>query len=218
MQFTKWEYQNLALAAIAQSATLVNNLAVSGSADPSAIAVCVDPLFDFSPASVESMFPNPIQLSPGLRCLQEIFSSDKELRNPEVIRYLLGILALRQKIMSDRAMQEKLQALLQQVTPLASFDEVDNDGSQQRFFEQVAGVYQETISTYPFRINVKGDLQFLRNENVANRVRTLLLAGIRWAVFWYQIGGRRWHLVLYRKKIDQTVGDIRRNLLNSVQD
>ncbi|MEZ5491956.1 MAG: high frequency lysogenization protein HflD [Gammaproteobacteria bacterium] len=218
MQFNKWEYQNLALAAIAQSATLVNNLAVRGSADPAAVAVCVDPLFNFSPASVEDMFPNPSRLSPGLRSLQEIFSSDKEQRNPEVIRYLLGILALRQKLMSDRAMQEKLQSRLRQITPLASFDEADDEGAQQRFFEQVAGVYQETISTYPFRINVTGDLEFLRNEKVANRVRTLLLAGIRWAVFWYQIGGRRWHLVLYRKKIDQTVGDIRRNLLNSIQD
>lgn len=218
MQFNKWEYQNLALAAIAQSVTLVNNLAVRGSADPAAIAVCVDPLFNFSPASVDDMFPNPIQLSTGLRCLQEVFSSDKEQRNPEVIRYLLGILALRQKLMSDPAMQEKLQTHLKQITPLTSFDDADNDGGQQRFFEQVAGVYQETISTYPFRINVKGDLEFLRNENVANRVRTLLLAGIRWAVFWYQIGGRRWHLVLYRKKIDLTVGDIRKNLLNSVQD
>ncbi|MCB1671511.1 MAG: high frequency lysogenization protein HflD [Gammaproteobacteria bacterium] len=216
MQFTKWEYQNLALAAIAQSATLVNNLALRGSADPLAVSACVDPLFEFNPRSIGALFPNPIQYSTGLRTLQEIFSGDRENRDPEVIRYLLGILALRQKLMSDRAMQEKLQQRLMGITPLSRVPEDDDDSAQQQFFKQVAEIYQDTISTYAFRIHVKGNLEYLRNENVANRVRTLLLAGIRWAVLWYQIGGRRWHLVLYRKKIDQTVGDIRRNLLTSV--
>lgn len=216
IQFTKWEYQNLALAAMAQSAALVDSLANRGSADQRAIAACVEPLLLFNPGSIDSMFADPQQLSLGLRTLQDIFSSNKEERNPEVIRYLLGILALRQKLMTDRAMREKLQSALRGISPLDDLDDTDSDGAQQLFFKQVADVYQDTLSTYAFRIHVKGNLEFLRNENTANRIRTLLLAGIRWAVFWYQIGGRRWHLVLYRKKIDQTAGDIRRLLLTSV--
>ena len=98
MQLSNWQYQNLALAAIAQSASLVNSLAVRGSAEPGAVSACVEPLFYFDPASISEMFPNPIQFSTGLRTLQEIFSSNKEDRNTEVIRYLLGILALRQKL------------------------------------------------------------------------------------------------------------------------
>jgi len=216
MRYTKWEYQNLALAAIAQCAATVDNLAVRGSADPGAIAACVDPLLKFNPRSLEDVFPNPIQFSQGLRTLQDIFSGNRDDRNPEVIRYLLGILALRQKLMSDTAMQDRLQDALKKISPLDSDVNGEDDHGEQRYFQQVAEVYQETISTYAFRIHVKGNLEFLRNEKIACRIRTLLLAGIRWAVLWYQIGGRRWHLVLYRKKINQTASDIRRNLLTSV--
>lgn len=216
MPYNKWEYQNLALAAIAQSAALVDSLAVRGSCDTNSVSACVTPLLNFNPDSIAELFPNPIQLSMGLRTLQDIFSSNKEERNPEIIRYMLGILALRQKLMSDRRMQEQLQLALRRVHSVDRFDDDEADNHVRRFYKQVADIYQETISTYTFRIHVKGNLEHLRDENIANQVRTLLLAGIRWAVLWYQIGGRRWHLVLYRKKIDQTAEDIRRNLLNSV--
>ncbi|MBT8145992.1 MAG: high frequency lysogenization protein HflD [Gammaproteobacteria bacterium] len=216
MQYSKWEYQNLALAGIAQCAALVDNLAVRGSCDPNAVSACVNPLLNFSPASVSELISNPMQLSLGLRTLQDIFSSNKADRNPEIIRYLLGILALRQKLMSDSAMQENLQTSLQSLRPPASFENDEDDEDIQHFLKAVAEIYQDTISTYTFRIHVKGNLEHLRNERIASQVRTLLLAGIRWAVLWYQIGGRRWHLVLYRKKIDQTAEDIRRKLLTSV--
>jgi high frequency lysogenization protein len=157
-----------------------------------------------------------MQLSLGLRTMQDIFSSNKADRNPEIIRYLLGILALRQKLMSDSAMQDKLQASLQNLRPPESFQNDADDADIEQFLTAVAKIYQDTISTYTFRIHVKGNLEHLRNERIASQVRTLLLAGIRWAVLWYQIGGRRWHLVLYRKKIDQTAEDIRRKLLTSV--
>jgi high frequency lysogenization protein len=218
MQYSKWEYQNLALAGIAQCAALVESLAVRGSCDSNSASACIGPLLSFNPASVSALIPNPIQLSLGLRTLQGIFSADKEERNPEIIRYMLGILALRQKLMSDRSMQDNLQQALGELRIPEDFDEDEEQGSgeAQQFFKTVAEVYQDTISTYTFRIHVKGNLEYLRNEYVASQIRTLLLAGIRWAVLWYQIGGRRWHLVLYRKKIDQTAEDIRRRLLSSV--
>ncbi len=216
MHYSKWEYQNLALAGIAQCAALVESLAVRGSCDSNAMSACIGPLLSFNPASVSALIPNPIQLSPGLRTLQSIFSTDREERNPEIIRYLLGILALRQKLMSDRSMQGSLQQARSGLRSPANPGESAEDGDAQQFFKAIADVYQETISTYSFRIHVKGNLEFLQNDHIANQVRTLLLAGIRWAVLWYQIGGRRWHLVLYRKKIYQTAEDIRRTLLNSV--
>jgi high frequency lysogenization protein len=216
MKYSKWEYQNIALAAIAQSATLVESLAVRGAADGNAVAACIDPLLNFNPASIRDLYPNVIQLSMGLRTLQEIFDSSKPDRNPEIVRYLLGILALRQKLMSDSAMQDRLRDALDPLRPLDDYGDDRGSDRQQQFFKQIADVYQSTISTYSFRIHVKGNLEYLRDEATANKVRSLLLAGIRSAVLWYQIGGRRWHLILYRKKITQTVGDIRRNLLTSV--
>ena len=216
MQYSKWETQNLALAGITQCAALVDSLAVRGACEPTAVTACVNPLLNFNPASIAELIPNPMQLSLGLRTMQDIFSSAREDRNPEIIRYLLGILALRQKLVADSAMQDKLQVALQHIDPLQNIESEEAARERQEFFKTVAAIYQDTISTYTFRIHVKGNLEHLRNENVANQVRTLLLAGIRWAVLWYQIGGRRWHLVLYRKKIDQAAEELRRKLLASI--
>ena len=87
---------------------------------------------------------------------------------------------------------------------------------QDHIFEQLAKLYQDTISTLSYRIQVQGRLENLRNDNIANRIRTLLLGGIRSAVLWYQLGGRRWRLVFYRKRVQGTAVNIRRKLLTSV--
>ncbi|MDO6805406.1 DUF489 family protein, partial [Wenyingzhuangia sp. 1_MG-2023] len=58
----------------------------------------------------------------------------------------------------------------------------------------------QTLSNLSFRIHVTGDPMHLQNEHTANKVRALLLSGIRAAILWRQVGGRRWHLLLRRKQ------------------
>ncbi|MEZ5557402.1 MAG: DUF489 family protein [Pseudomonadales bacterium] len=40
--------------------------------------------------------------------------------------------------------------------------------------------------------------QVLQREQTAEEIRALLLAGVRFAWLW-QLGGRRWHLILRRR-------------------
>lgn len=216
MQYSKWEYQNIALAAVAQCAAGVDALAVRGSTDETSVAVCTAPLLNFDPDSVAEIYPNISQLSFGLRTLQEIFSQQRQAGSSEIIRYILGILALRQKLMSDKRMQEKLHAELEKIILPESYPEQCSEQDLQQFYKQLAEVYQNTISTYTFRIHVKGSMNNLKDQAIADKTRALLLAGIRAAVLWYQIGGRRWHLILYRKKITQTSARIRKSLITSV--
>jgi high frequency lysogenization protein len=65
----------------------------------------------------------------------------------------------------------------------------------------LAEIYSDTISTFSFRIQVMGEYQHLQQPRIANRIRTLLFAGIRSAVLWRQLGGRRLKIILYRNKI-----------------
>jgi high frequency lysogenization protein len=62
-------------------------------------------------------------------------------------------------------------------------------------------VYQETISHLGKRIQVTGDPGLLRQDSVANGIRAQLLAGVRFAWLWQQLGGRRWHLILRRRSL-----------------
>ena len=52
-----------------------------------------------------------------------------------------------------------------------------------------------------FRIQVAGDPDLLKRESVADTIRAELLAGVRFAWLWQQLGGRRWHLVLRRRQL-----------------
>ena len=108
------------------------------------------------------------------------------------------------------------------IAPLEFVDAKESDPAQRQLlhqdhiFEQLAKLYQDRISTLSYRIQVQGRLENLRNDNIANRIRTLLLGGISSAVLWYQLGGRRWRLVFYRKRVQGTAVNIRRKLLTSV--
>jgi high frequency lysogenization protein len=48
---------------------------------------------------------------------------------------------------------------------------------------------------------VSGENSYLESPDMANKVRALLLAGIRAAVLWRQCGGSRWQLLFKRRAI-----------------
>ena len=65
----------------------------------------------------------------------------------------------------------------------------------------LADLYQETISTLGKRIQVSGNPEILQQPGVADSIRTLLLAGVRFGWLWQQMGGSRWQLILNRKQV-----------------
>ena len=73
------------------------------------------------------------------------------------------------------------------------------------------GLYQDTISTFRQRIQVHGDMRFLQQPNNAAKIRALLLAGIRSARLWRQLGGHRWQLVFSRSKLLKELYELTRS-------
>lgn len=222
---SKWEQQLVALATVAQSAALVRDLAYEGQAPQEQLAACINPLIQLQAPSIDSIFPELSSLTRGFQTLQDMFSNDRVQSQGEVVRYTLGMLLLRNKLMADRDMQDTLRRRLQYLDPLpielTQLNTESDDGNQvfshqERILEQLANLYQDTISTLSYRIQVQGKIDNLKNERIANSIRALLLAGIRSAVLWYQLGGRRWRLVVYRKRIKETAGNLRRSLIAPV--
>lgn len=222
---SKWEQQLVALATVAQSAALVRDLAYEGQAPQEQLAACINPLIQLEAPSIDSIYPELSTLTRGFQTLQDMFSNDRVQTQGEVVRYTLGMLLLRNKLMADRDMQDTLRRRLQYLDPLPTdLEQLDAEPNgegqvfshQERILEQLANLYQDTISTLSYRIQVQGKIDNLKNERIANSIRALLLAGIRSAVLWYQLGGRRWRLVVYRKRIKETAGNLRRGLIAPV--
>ncbi|MEX0963019.1 MAG: DUF489 family protein [Pseudohongiellaceae bacterium] len=225
---TRWEWQTVALAAVAQSAALVSKLAVHGNASQTELLASINPLLVLNPRNENDVYPNLGHLNLGLRTLDGMFTQVRAPENVDLVRYTLGMLLLSNKLETSSAMQEKIRSALQTIHPLqlvpenatpwrmGDSEKSDAQMRQEQTFEQLAALYQDTISTLSHRIQVQGQMDYLQNDYVANRVRSLLLAGIRSAVLWRQLGGRRWRLIFYRKRVQETASSIRRRLLAAI--
>jgi high frequency lysogenization protein len=219
-KYTEWEYRNIALAVVAQCAQLVHSLATTGRANPRQVDACIAPLLVLEPDSVDDIYPDVSAFSSGLAALQHSLSNEGVKEFAEPIRYVLGMTVLQQQLMAVPAMQTQIRQRLQiRHSLLADKSALDaeaagQDESDTYDFAVLAALYQDTISRLTMRIHVKGTPEHLRKQQVADKIRALLLAGIRSALLWHQLGGRRWHLFIYKKRIRECVAQIRRSLIN----
>jgi high frequency lysogenization protein len=78
---------------------------------------------------------------------------------------------------------------------------------EDRQAHEIASLYARTVSNLTPRIIVSGKPQYLQNERTTDWIRTLLLAGIRSATLWHQLGAGRLELMFGRKKIIEDVQD-----------
>jgi high frequency lysogenization protein len=218
-KFSQWEYRNIALAVVAQCAQLVHSLATTGRADTRLVNACIAPLLVLSPDSVDEVYPDVALFSNGLKALQHSLSNDGVKEFAEPIKYVLGMTVLQQQLMSVPAMQTLIRQRLQiRHSLLAERQEPGSgespaDPQEEYDFAVLAALYQDTISRLTMRIHVKGVPEHLRKQDVADKIRALLLSGIRSALLWQQLGGRRWHLFVYKKRIRDCVTDVRRRLI-----
>lgn len=202
----------MALGAATQCTVLIHELATKGQVDEKQLAACLDPLFVLNPDSVADIYPDPVHFSNGINTLQQVFESQGLKQNAEAARYLLGVMVLQKKFLKYSEMQNTIGKRLEYI------GDSRRDGSLQPLsdqeFAEISRVYQDTLSNLTYRIHVGGNPDYLRQPEVANRIRALLLAAIRSSVLWHQLGGRRWHLFLQKKRIRETLIGIRRKLIS----
>jgi len=214
-EFSDWEYRNIALAVVTQCAAGVHQLATEGQLARETLEACLRPVYQLSPDSVQQLYPEVRKFSQGIQTLQESFDSAGLRQHGDVVRYLLGMLVLQQHLNRQPAMQRTIG---QRISQLAATNQL---ADEQELPEQalladcaaLARLYQDTISTLSFRVHVAGNPEHLRNPQIAEQIRALLFAGIRSAVLWHQLGGRRWQLFFYKQRIRHCLSSIRRKLM-----
>jgi high frequency lysogenization protein len=191
------EQQVLALAAVVQAARLVDQIAKTGSHPREFMTPLLRSLFVFAPADVDTLYGGPAALRLGLNNLVLLLSGQDAEDNRDMVRYVLGILHLERRFaVRPRMMKEVRERLQHAQLRVEHFAQRPED-----VCHNLSGIYQDTLSTLKFRIQVTGSAQLLQNDLNADKVRALLLAGVRAAFLWHQLGGRRWRLVVQRKRL-----------------
>ncbi|TDX26201.1 high frequency lysogenization protein [Modicisalibacter xianhensis] len=192
--------QTLALAGVFQAAAVVDQLARTGQCDERAWKTLIHATVDTSPASFETIYGgHHNNLRQGLEVLNAVVGRDRT--DPAVLRYGFSLLMLMQKLRQQPQMMDTLGQRLTRIQGQAEHFGTTHEN----VIASLGELYQDTISTFRQRIVVQGDPGLLQQRMMPERVRTALLAGIRFALLWHQQGGRRWKLLFQRGAIKKTL-------------
>jgi high frequency lysogenization protein len=188
--------RQLALAGLFQAAGLVEQLATEGVVDADAFALSIASIFTLSAGSPTECYGGQLSdLEFGRHWLERALRQDRSVA--PIIRHALTLATLERKLSRSDALLAEVQRGIEGARRQEEHLGVGHD----QVIERLAGVYHDTISTLRPRILVHGSPLYLKQQHVVHRIRALLLAGMRSAVLWRQLGGARWQLVLQRKAI-----------------
>lgn len=200
--------QTIALAGVAQAARIVDQLSKTGSYPLEFLESSVNSLFVFDMEQAEDIFGGLPGVRLGLQNLCALLANQKETEQRDAARYFFNMLHLERRFAADAQMREVVRSRLEH----ASFRAEHFAGHVGDICHSISGVYQDTFSQLPQRIKVTGSAQHLENEKNADVVRSLLLAGIRSAYLWRQLGGRRWKLAFQRQSMLRSAQELSRGL------
>ena len=188
--------QALALAGVFQSAELVDQLARYGDISDAQLSGAMTTLLNQNPVSVLDLYDSTDNLELGIKSLRTMLS-DRTKGSADVTRYVIGIMYLSRRLINN---PEKIAQVASGIA-LAQQQAEHFSPSHDNVIANVAGLYTETVSTMQGRIQVSGDPLYLTQASIAQRVRCLLFSGIRSAFLWHQVGGKRSHLLLQRRRL-----------------
>lgn len=204
----KLKDRTLALAGVFQTAALVKQLAKTGRLTEPYFTTSIESLFKINPIDVLDVYGSTRNLALGLQELVRLLNNTKAPKDSDIARYVLSLLHLERKLNKHSKMIQTIQAGLERAKMQASHFSTTHGN----VLANLAGVYTDTLSTFKFRIYVSGEPIYLNQTHTLHKVRALLFAGVRSAVLWQQVGGRRWQLLLSRQSIIQTAKDCLKNV------
>jgi high frequency lysogenization protein len=197
---TNIEEQILALSGVFQCCVLVDQIAQNGQCDESELAAMLETLFVKNPPNTASIYPKPELQEKGFAQLESSLTQTGDRQDALILRYALALMHLQHKLAKQPDMLQTLGSRLERAEQQKEHFSITHEN----VIASLASIYQDTISTFSTRIQVAGHANHLQVERNAAKIRALLLAGIRSATLWRQVGGHRWHFIFKKSKITNT--------------
>ncbi|MCD9467943.1 high frequency lysogenization protein HflD [Photobacterium iliopiscarium] len=187
--------RTIAFAGMCQAVKLVQDVARNGNCDSAALTTMLNSIMATDPANTIDVYGSEADLRIGLESM--VRDIDGSSSGSEITRYLVGVMALERKLSARRdsmaQLSDRVSTLKRQTVHFELLDE--------QMLSNIASIYLDIISPLGPRIQVSGTPAQLQLPHVQHRVRALLLAAVRSAVLWSQVGGKRRHLLFGRKQM-----------------
>ncbi|MGS2721309.1 high frequency lysogenization protein HflD [Paraglaciecola aestuariivivens] len=204
----KFYQSNIALAGICQAAALVKRIARTNDFDAQALQASVNSIAITDPEHTEQVFGSLANLKLGYQTILAQLDNQIPDKDVEITRYVANLMAIERKISANK----KIMAALGQRIGNIQRQQAQLNLSESQMLANLASIYSDIVSPIGRKIQVAGNPSVLKQADNQNRVRAVLLAGIRAAVLWRQLGGKRRHILFSRQQIidcaQQTLGQI----------
>lgn len=184
----------IALAALLQATSQVRKTAHTGQIDSAELETCINSVFRIDADNAEEIYGGTSRLRSGLQLLAQQLRQPQDL---EITRYSIALIVLARKLSRKPDLLQRIREGVESTADKLQYF----SPTHENIIASLAAVYASTISTLAPRIMVNGDRHHLNQKENADRIRALLLAGIRAAVLWRQSGGGRLTLLLRRKSL-----------------
>ena len=189
----------LALAGLVQALRQVRQIAENGQADEAIVGTALDSVFRIDAASAAAVYGNTQALDSGLRLLRDYFGNQG---HDELLpRLTLAVMQLERRFVREAATASKVRDGILALAPSAErLGSVHPD-----VLAALGSLYADTVSHLRPRVLVQGNPHYLGQAGVVAEIRAVLLAALRSAVLWRQMGGSLWDFVLRRREIVATI-------------
>jgi high frequency lysogenization protein len=192
-QQSEYVDKTIALAGMFQACSLIKELAWSNKCNEQDFTTSIHSLLKVTSSSTIDIYGSLESLATGLKTLITFLNKNPK-KDVEIARYVFSLLYLENKLKKRADLMEIIKYGIKRASNQAKLFSVTHEN----VIANLANIYVDTLSTFTFRIQVSGSKLFLTNPYNVNKTRALLLAGIRSAVLWRQLGGSR--LQLFFKK------------------
>ena len=192
------EKQTITLAAVCQTAVLVQKIARTGTVEESELGIMLNSIMVTSPDNTLEVYSNDIaHLKPGLKALIEQLGNQTKEKDPELTRYVVSLLGLERRLANKKGQLALLGGRIEQSQrQLAHYDI-----TSETLVASLASIYSDLLSPIGTPIQVAGEPSLLKQQSNQHKIRALLLAGIRSSVLWRQVGGKRRNILFGRTKM-----------------
>lgn len=207
MQLNTLTNQAIALAGIAQAAALVQQLATAGKADQASMEASISSILKVDSDTVEGIFDGLGGVKLGLEQLNQQLTGF-HIENPEQARYSASLIFLEKQLSNRPEMIQTIRTGIEK----AQMQSETFGLLHENVLANLGDLYHSTISTLQPRIMVNGEQAYLSRPDIVNKIRALLLAGIRSAMLWKQCGGTRWKFLFFRKKLQLEIENLLKQL------
>lgn len=188
----------LALAGLLQAVQLVQQMAHTGEAETRPLEASIDSLFRFDADTPEAVFGGAAQVAPGLRRLVNQLEGG-EGRDAAVTRMAMTLLHLERRFINNHdaadAVRRGLEDIGRQREHLGA--------THPTVLARLGELYVNQVSPIGPRVLVQGNPVYLGRPELVGDVRATLLAALRAAVLWRQLGGSYWDFLFGRRALVQ---------------